>query len=541
MNDSEGNPLSFAFALLCIIQKLMVLSSRDLEQALGEIAHVLYYKKIDEANQILIEKYLSSPSFNDLLPPLKSSDGTINYLFTSSAIRLFSNLLVFKFDHRRGNLKFQMMLVRNGLHIPHSDKDVRSSIIPLFLLANQLIVHIENDLAFDDQTHLDAPQIYYSRIQEDPLAMIGRGMLLYDTVYFNEKLQDLLGMNMSELSESLFLLFVHIQAHQPAIIDPEITFRRIIQDDQKLRIKKILDLLSVEARSINALYSEIASTFNIRYIQDQTCRGKPFLKSKDRYICIRPDQMTSAFCDFPYHYVLNVLSKEDKEKFFKESGDAFDQYIATISQRVLGNKSIKYYYKKKPYRDNQSSDLHLEIDENMRVIIEIKGAKENDDVRIGDKQALCDKFIHLGGTEIKPKGVLQVIKDAKKFRGDLPFSREIFTVIIFLGRFPETGDFDEMVKREIEGSLEYKEYLENEKNYPTIWLSASTAELLFSAMAQGVNVKELFKNIIYVVPSQIRGRIVEHLSLLKKNVSLSPLFENELRQLSEKCREMLEE
>ncbi len=537
MNDSRGNPFSFDYALIYITQRLRVLPIRDLIQTLGEIAHVLYWKKTDEANQILITKYPSSASFHDSLPPLRSSGGSRNYLFTFYAIRLLSNLLVFKFDERRVILEPQEILVRNGLHIPQSDTDVRSSIIPLFLLANQLIVHIENDLSFNDPTYLDDPPIYYSRIREGPRALIARGLLLYDTDYFNEKLQELLGMTVRNLIEHLFLLYLRaVDKYEP--IKPEQTFRRIIDENQKLSLVKILEELSVEPQSINAQYSEIASRLPNIYVKDETYRGKVFFKTEGVYICCRPDLMTSTFSDFPYHYVLNAQSEDDKREFFKKYGDAFDQYIAKISQRGLGNKSVKYEYKKKPHKGNPSSDRHLEIDENTRVIIEIKGVAGKDDARMGNKQALCDKFIHLQGGANKPKGVLQVIKDALKFRKDFPFSGDIFTVIIFSGRFPETVDFDELVKHEIEDDQQYKEYLEEERNFPTIWLSASTAELLFCAAIQKANLKELLKNIAYASPSEVRGKIVEFLSKHNKRVSLAPLFVNELKLLSVKCKEM---
>ncbi len=535
MNDSEGDPLSFDSALLSLIQILMMIPSlRELIRTLGEIAHVLYRNKTDEANQILIKKYLPS-AFHDLFPPLKSSGGTINFLFTLSAIRLLSNLLVFQFDERRVILD-PMILVRNRLHIPQPGTDVQFSIVPLFLLANQLIAHVENDSSCNNQTYLDCPRIYYSRLLEDPLAVIARGLLLFNTEYFNKKLRNLLGMTVFELLECLFLLFAHVLAREPANIKPEVTFRRIIRDDRKLRIRKVLDFLSVEVQSMNVQYSQIASTLHQNYFQDKIYRGRPFLKIKDRYICIRPDLITSAFCDFPYHYMLNALS--EKNAFFKEYGKAFDQYIIKISQRSFGDKSIQYHYKKKPYKGNPSSDFHLEIDKYTRVIIEIKGSQENDDVRTGIKQALCHKFIYLGGTFNKPKGVFQIIKDAEKFRNDFPFSGEIFTVIIFSGQFPETTDFDELVKCEIEDDQRYKEYLSDKRNFPTIWLSSSTAELLFSATIQKINVKELLNNISSVPPSRVRNKIVEYLSENNKKISLEPLFKNELDLLSTISKKM---
>ncbi len=535
IHDQNNNPLSPECALLCLIEQISKLNLRDLLQNLGEIAQHLYWKGLDEGNRLLIIKYLSQEDLLDHLPILQS-DGTKNYLFTLDTVRLLSNLVVFKLGSKRIILDGQTILVQDKLHVPQFKKGLQFSIANIFMLTNQMIVDFQTDVSLSEKEYLEYVPIYYSKQEGDPLASIGRGVLLYDTDYFNDQLENLLGITVRELFEYIFILFSHVNTHLPAKIEPEISFRRINNNDRS-KIKKILDLLSSKVESETVQYSQIQPILREMYLLDTANRGKPFLKIENRFVCTRPDLLTSAFVDFSYYYISD--SKPDKkDHFFEKYGEAFAQYIIKISQRSVRDKSTTYLYKKKPHRGNPSADLHLEIDKDTRVLIEIKGAREIDEVRKGSKEALKDKFIHLGGTAKKPKGVFQVIKDAKKFRDDFPFSGEIFTIVIFSGRFPETSDFDDLVKKETGESLEHKKYLENGKNFPTIWLNASTAELFFSALIQGLEPKELLKSLAYGSPSQNRIKIINCLTKNNKRISLAPLFTDELEQLSCKCKKM---
>jgi len=49
-----------------------------------------------------------------------------------------------------------------------------------------------------------------------------------------------------ELSEYLFMLFALVNVHKPAKIEAEFTFRQITNIDQKTKIIKILNALSVD-------------------------------------------------------------------------------------------------------------------------------------------------------------------------------------------------------------------------------------------------------------------------------------------------------
>jgi hypothetical protein len=539
MNDSEGNPLSFEQSLLFLVELLTRLPTQELVQTLGEIGGILYENTCDKANEILFKKYSYAPWIK-IHPLLKESNGTENFLFTLHAMRLLNTLLVF--DCAQGEiLNSQRLVIQNGIHFPltaHSHNANRLQIFDLFLLSNQLISYIQNDLVDNEDKFLSNIPIYYSQVLVDTNAAIGRSQHLYNTDYFNQKLTEGFGVSVLELSEYLFILFSHVNVHKPAKIELA-TFRRIINNDQKEKMAKILDFLSIEVKSKGIEYSQIASDLRQDFIQDKICRGKPFLKIGERYVCIRPDLLTSVFGNFPYYYLLNSLSKEKKEEFFKEFGIAFEKYIEIISKRVLDEKSDIYTYKKKPYQGTRSADRHLIINDQSRAIIEIKSSREDDGVMLGSLEDLLKKFIYLGGTDDKPKGVFQLIKDAEKYRNDTFYCGKIFTIIIFYGNFPETNEFDELVHNEINAKPQYLKYLKDIRNFPTIWLSSTTAELIFTAVTQKASLDEILTRISFSPPSKVRSEILNYISEKKLKSSLSFLFIKELNLLLEKSTKMI--
>jgi hypothetical protein len=135
--------------------------------------------------------------------------------------------------------------------------------------------------------------------------------------------------------------------------------------------------------------------------------------------------------------------------------------------------------------------------------------------------------------------VLQLIKDAKKFRDDQNFVGEIFTIIIFRGKFPATSDFDELVHDEITIKKQYNDYLENKKNHPTIWLTSSTCELVFSAVAQGASFEELLKRLALSPPSKMLSEIKRFMSEKGLDDSFAPLFRNDVKSIQDRTKGMI--
>lgn len=539
MNDVEGKPLPLDHSLLALIELLDKCCSQELLQVLGEIGCELYDKELDKANEILLKKYASG-NFIEKVSPLKKSDGTEDFFFTPHAMKILNTLLVFNCTHRM-ILNFQNFTKINGLHIPLSTSSENAQnlpIIDLFLLTNQLVADVQNNSSNSKDEFLADVALYYSQIFEDTNASIGRAQLLYNNSYFNQMLAKEFGISILELSEYLFVLFAHVNTHRPAKIDPGSTFNKIKNNDQKTKITKILNHLSLNVQSKLTKYSLITSSLRNDYIQDKVTRGKPFLKIKERHICIRPDLLTSAFGNFPYFYLLNSLNHNQKNNLFNEFGKAFEKYIEIIAERSLGDKSITHAHK----NSNESSDRHIIINEESRAIIEIKSSRENDNTMLGSLKDLKDKFIHLKGTKKNPKGVLQLIKDIEKYRNESGFNGKIFPIIIFYGNFPETSDFDELVENEINKQIEYQIHLQNNNNYPTIWLSCTTAELFFCLTKQEPScLEETLIRLASKPPSKVKNEILKLIAEKKLSSSLSILFRKELEQLLEKSKEMINE
>ena len=544
MNGQDGKPLSLDQILAALIALLRKLDSRNIAQTLSEISGVLYDKNEIEANEILTKKYASLIAYPTLLPT-RNNDGCTTILFTQNAIWILNTLLTFnplKVPEDPPEQIPIMCFPKNSLYLPSSFQDkYRLPIVELFLLTNQLISHLQNEIPEYTEAFSSKTQLYfsYSRIDEDAVAAIGKSEHLFNTDYFNKKLQEMLGMTVEQLSDYLFILFTLVRVHQPAKIEPDISFRRIIQEADRTEIAKLLSLLAINMRSVDATQSQIAGALRQDFLQDVVCRGKPFLKINQRYLCLRPDLLISALGNFPYFYLLNTLPEEQKDEFFKEFGLAFEKYITYISKRAVGERSHEYFYKKKRYGGSRSGDRHLAINDTSRAIIEIKSSRENDEVKGGSEKEIIDKFILLKGTEKKPKGVLQLIKDAKKFRDDQGFVGEIFTIIIFRGKFPATSDFDELVHKKITASNQYQEYLENVQNHPTIWLTSFTCELVFSAVAQGASLEEFLKRLALSPPSKMLSEIKKFMSEKSLNGSFAPLFLDDLMSIQERVKGMI--
>lgn len=546
MNGQDGNPLSFDQTLRAFFALLKKCSQRDLAQTVSEISGTLYNSKdVIEANRSLVQKYAPLISYHQLLP-FQRQDGSVDILFTRNAIWILNSLLTFnpfEVSEEFSDCLPIMCFPKNKIYLPPSLQDQgKLPIAELFLLANQLISHLQNEIPEASESISSKTQFYFSymRVQEDAVAAIGKSRNLFNTTYFNQKMLEMLGISVEQLSDYLLVLLTLVLAHNPLKLEPDVTLRRIIKDSDKQTIIKLLDLLSIGSKSVEATQSQIAATLRQDFLQDTICRGKPFLKINQRYLCLRPDLLIHALGNFPYFYLLKELPEEQKEEFFREFGiKAFEQYIACISKKVLGSQSCEYFYRKKPHRGNRSGDRHFVIHDMSRVIVEIKSSRENDEVRLGSEAEIIDKFIFCEGTKEKPKGVLQLVKDAAKFRGEQGFAGDLFTMIIFYGRFPATPDFDKLVQENIEANELYQGYLTNKRNFPTVWLSIFTFEMIFSAVAQGASLEELLKRLVQLPPSKTAFEIGRFMIEKGFKASFAPLFSDDIRAIQETGKRMI--
>jgi hypothetical protein len=338
MNGQDGNPLSFDQNLGALIALLRKLDSMDIAQTLSEISGILYDNDGIEANVILTKKYAS---LSDSFLPVINNDGSGNILFTQNAVWILNSLLTFEPLNAPED---QPELIPCMVFPKES---VVSPTVELFLLTNQLIVHIQNSISEYTEAFPSKTQLYFSyhRIDEDAVAAIGKAENLFNTDYFNKKLNETLEMSVKQLSNYLFILLALVLVRRPAKIEPDVSFRRIIQETDRKKIAKLLELLSINMNSIGATQPQIAKALRHDFPLDEICRGKPFLKIGHRYLCLRPDLLISALSNFPYFYLLSTLPEGQKDELFNEFGLAFEKYVADISKRAVGERSHEYFKK----------------------------------------------------------------------------------------------------------------------------------------------------------------------------------------------------
>ena len=527
-NDCEGNPFSFDQTLLMLIG-LLETPTQELVQALGEIGSVLYKRGPDHSNELLIPKYSPSIDFINQLPPLIEKNGLRNYLFTLNSMRIINKLLISDVGK---NLILPIEIYTKNNQLP---------IFQIFFLANQIVSYLDNQFMDTEGIVLKDAKVDYSRNYEDTNSSIGRSCLLYDSDYFKDQISEKLGFSLEDLSKYLFVLFTLVNVHEPAKIELEHTFKVINDNIDRENIVKILKILSVKIKNKKLNYSDLKSGIHQDYVHDSTSRGKPFLQIGNRFICIRPDLLTSAFGNFPYHYLLNNILDSEKEKLFNEFGKSFDNYIEKISIRAVKEGSCEYFYSKKPHKGNRCSDRHIKVNDQCHVIIEIKSSRENDAAMLGIRNEIIDKFIHMDGPKNKLKGAMQLVNDVIKFRQDSSFKGKIYPILLFYGNFPKVSEFDDLVQKEIVETDLYREYLEDKNNMPIIWLNSYLAELFFNTILQKNSLTEnLVDCLSKAPPSDVRTFFQRFLEQHTLNSSLSCLFRNELKVLQEASKKMID-
>lgn len=232
------------------------------------------------------------------------------------------------------------------------------------------------------------------------------------------------------------------------------------------------------------------------------------------------------------------MSDVEKEVLFREFGSTFEkQYIPALAQTFFDGLIDSYKYTRKPYRGGKPGDICLALSDQVKFILEIKSGRANDNIKIGTKKELVDKYIYPKNSKGKIKGILQAINDAKKLRNEL-FTGEIFTGIVFYD-LPLNDELDRLIEHEIGTASEYQGYLKNSLNHPSIWLDIQNYELILSAVQQGASLYNLLKKISGLSPSKIRRGIVKFMIEAGIKPSTSNLYSKEIQLLKESCLPLL--
>jgi hypothetical protein len=523
-------PLSFEKALGALARLLMESPLQELVQTLAEISSTLYDKSSTEAESHLRNRFCSKQTIEAICP--SDDEEMVNYLFPYNALYILNTLLTFNIKLTPQEASVHIINVSEGKDLLSGSQ--QSNILPvaeIFLLANQLILYLEKDLegvAFD-----------YSRNrgQEEVFTALSKAKNLYDVPYFNEQFRLRLGYTVSQWESYHFILLTAVKVAKPAKIELDVSFDKVEDEVDRIRVKDLAKKLTVEAKGTNATLEEVSRMLWDDFILDNRCRGKPFLKVGQRYICVRQDLLISSTGNFPYHYLFSLMTEDEKKILLKEFGNAFEKrYIPMISEKAFDQRIELYTYKRKPYRGNKLEDLFVSVTDQAKLILEIKSGRANDDVKRGVEQALIEKYIHLKSSSGKPKGIIQALKQAAKYRNDA-FSGEIFTGIIFYD-LPFNEKFDQLIIREIESTDEYIKYRSKPLNYSPIWMDVLAYELLLVAVQNGIDLHSILKKLSLQPPSETRREIVRIMQEAGLKVSVHSLHERVVKELQDQCKAM---
>lgn len=521
LQSKNREPLTFEMALGALARLLMSTPTQELVQVLAEISCILHDKPWTEAECFLRERFCSKRTV-DVICPL-DNENTVNYLFSPSALYILNTLLTFNIEITSKQLLAHIFHdSESGISFAGSQPNTGLPIAEIFLLTNQLLLHLEKDL--------NGIALDYSRNRggEETFTAISKAKYLYDIPYFNEQFIRRLGYTIAQWETYQFMLITAVKVAKPAKIELDVSFKSVIDEVDRNRVKDLIKMFAFEAKSINATLDEVTSILQNDFVLDNQCRGKPFLKVGQRYVCIRHDLLISTTDSFPYYYLLSVLTEEEKKTLFAEFGNAFEKrYIPMISKKVLGQR----------IEPNTYEDLCTSVTDRSKLILEIKSGRANDAVKTGEKQALIEKYVRLKSSKNKPKGIIQSLKQADKLRGT-GFSGEIFTGIVFYN-LPFNDELNQLITQEFEPTKEYAEYRNNPLNYPPIWMDVLAYELLLLAVHQGINFYDILTELSASPPSETQRTIVGIMQKDGLKISIHPLYTEEIKELQERCKRLL--
>lgn len=542
-----GISTSFNSALFNLRCVLKVLPQKELLNELGFIAaemHSMLYRgeTIEAVNEILLKRY---PDANQSYVNANEANGDIIIVFSPQALRLLHSIIIMNSNNYE--LPLPIYGVRRGLMIAIGS-DGGLPIIGIFRLINQLLYYIDTR-----ESEVAGVSKYYSIYSHDPLAAIGRMIRLYDNPYFNQKLKEMLGVEVRTLAVYLYVIYAHISQKKPARIDINQSFKNLNLNEKELKIiENIMNSISssfpqfslVEKHfSINTLYNE--------YILNEVCRGKPFIKTNNQFICLQVNLMVDIFSDFPYHFLLTKFTTNEVEKnrLQQGCGTIYESYIKTLADDALNTK----YTVEKP-KDNNAigdCDLRITINDETILMMEIKAARSSDSVKLGAKAAITERYINIlknynkkeknvpnKNNENNYKGFRQLIKHVNAFRARTKFQEDIYTILVFFDG-PLSPGMDDLIKSEMNKSLLFQDYAANAKNYSTIWfLNCITAELFFSAIKQGASLEQLLQYLVNTPSSQMLFKLKEFFKANGFKYSAKDIFQPEIVYLTTECEKM---
>lgn len=484
------------FCLASLMDLLAEFSGPDLIRKLSRIGNILHTSLHDGKNRQgeLIETYASTHTKADMMLDLKENRQTV--LFHRCALKLLDELL------RINPIRTVLPLKK----LPHGAID------NLFLYANTLISYLESEPPGSQiVSYSESAKIFYSRRNIDRVAAIGRARM-YDFQEFSIKLRGI-GIEIDEYFKAISALCCHIE-NKPFI---ELEFPQSIKSlpagSQKILLQ-YLPLLTAKIQSQQFDLNQVETKLPELYFADYLCRQKPLILLGNRYYCLQPKFLWTAFAELPYYLLLDFCKRDGSKvkELGSKWGYAFEDNFTDLGRRVFGDIKCEGYKCKHSHRllnlpkDHQISDLFIS-ENNFRIAIEFKGAQPCDKIKLGDRAKAISKFINLD----ENKGVPQLVRDIEAYRNETSYSEDIYSILVCWGPIPLTKDFDDDLQLYLKNSTDYQKHLINPKNKPLIYLDAGAAELLFGAIRQGLSIKSILDRLVSLPPSQVLYVIIKEI------------------------------
>lgn len=526
--------VSFDIALAHLITNLMGLDPVDLITELayiGNKVHVAGYEKQSlEIDLELIERY--APNSKEV-SEIQSIHGGI--LFTRAALQVINSVLIYDVDSSSlsiiigaYNPKIKGFVPNNGLYVPATKLPMTG----IFLLANRVAEEIRSRSLNNPEVTYDVFNYYTLIISDRISALGGRLIHLYNTPFFNDTLLKELGMSVDETAKYFLYLYTHAISKNGVINSH---FSNIKDDHDRSNIIKLLEVLSIDIKSHPVTFYQLDEKLKSFLSFNELCLEKPILRNGNTYFFIDLDLFTNVMADFPFYYLLSKFSSDEKRlnqlrNEFNGQDKALEKYIKIIANKtgtIWGE--CKYSPKKrKGHEGHEYCDLMHIIDENKRVFVEAKGKRSTIKHRRGLIGSL-DEFIN--GSTAARYGALQLVENIKRYRKYEGYNGEAYAIVLFYGRFPEATSFDDLVQKKIMDTSDYQEYVNDQRNHKIIYLSCINAELFFSAIKQGISIKDLLKRLEGLPPSKIMREIKTIINERELKSSFVPLFEKEIQDL----------
>jgi len=413
----------------------------------------------------------------------------------------------------------------------------------LFLYANTLIAYLEADPPVAGITsYSEKAKLFYSRQSIDRVAAIGRAKM-YEYGDFPDNL-GAIGIETEEYFKAISSLCFHVEKEPFIQLEFPKSIKTLPTASQKI-ITKYAPLLSIKMQSVNWDLATLESKLPELYFTDALCRETPLLQIEDRYYCLQPRFLWTSLADLPYYLLLKSHQKKAaniRQKAIQtlgaKWGEAFQTNFKKLGSRAFGPEKCKGYNCQNLHPEfnlteyNPIGDFFVDEDR-FRVIAECKGKQPTLQTRLGNREEARSRFINIGS-----EGVPQLTRDAKVYRKETGYTGNIYIALAFRGPIPATTDFDNDLQSYLNASPDYQEYITSPNNKPLIYLDAFSAELLFSAIRQGLEKESILDKLSGLPPSQVSKVIVTEITQKNLKNSLKPLYEEETQKFLCKARSM---